>query len=94
MEDPFETFDLLSFEAEMFAYATERMEQATSRTGEVEALTSALDHAFAAIELVGQLRAFDYDKAESLSETWRQIVLEIHREERRILDSAWPCGGG
>ncbi len=83
-----ELFDAIAREQQMFDYAIERCEQATTNTGRVEATTSALDHAFAALELIGRLRVEEPEAAESLARTWRQVVLDVHRAERTIVEAA------
>ena len=84
--DPFETFDMLSAEGAMFAAATERYKLADTRPGQLDALTAALGHAFGALEHVALLRVHEPDLAEGVAREWRELVLDIARTEREIVE--------
>jgi HK97 family phage major capsid protein len=93
--DPFETFDMLNAEAALFDVAMEKYVLAGTQTAQLDALNRALGFAFGALEHVAVLRVHDLDQAQELAETWREVVLDIARRERGIIESATaPTPGG
>lgn len=85
--DPFETFDMLSAEDAMFDVAMEHFMLADTRTGQLDALTAALGHAFGALEHVALLRVHEPDCAEGVAREWREVVIGIARTERKIVEA-------
>jgi VIT1/CCC1 family predicted Fe2+/Mn2+ transporter len=83
--EPYDTLELISAEQALFQDALGEYETATTATGQLDALTSALGHAFGAVELAGRLRPEYPDEAEAIASEWRDVVVEIARTERDII---------
>jgi hypothetical protein len=87
MSDPFDIFELVSLETALIHSVIDDYENATTGTARLEALNTAINHSFAILELLAELRHEYPERTAPLVEQWRDQLLRFRdwqiREAKR-----------